>query len=102
MQFLVEDRRRNPSNYALMTASEGAHPRGGSLHESGEEDAYGHKKLGGIAYWVSQEIRKRSGVNIMYEQLAYIMLSGAPDSSCDSQSYQPRVRDMLGKPMSLY
>ena len=29
---------------------------------------------------MSQEIRKRSGVNIMYEQLAYIMRSGAPDS----------------------
>jgi len=80
VQFLVEDRRRNPSNYALVTVSEGAHPKGGPIHESGEEDAYGHKKLGGIGYSVSQEVRKRSGVNIMYEQLAYIMRSGAPDS----------------------
>jgi 6-phosphofructokinase len=80
VQFLVDDRKRNPSNYALVTVSEGAHPNGGTNHESGEEDAYGHKKLGGIGYWVSQEIRKRSGVNIMYEQLAYIMRSGAPDS----------------------
>jgi len=80
VEFLTEDRARNPSNYALVTVSEGAHPKGGSIHESGEEDAYGHKKLGGIGYWVSQEIRKRSGVNIMYEQLAYIMRSGAPDS----------------------
>ncbi len=80
VEFLVEDRTRNPSNYALVTVSEGAHPKGGSIHESGEEDAYGHKKLGGIGYWVSQEIKKRSGVNIMYQQLAYIMRSGAPDS----------------------
>ncbi len=80
VEFLMEDRARNPSNYALVTVSEGAHPKGGAIHESGEEDAYGHKKLGGIGYWVSQEIRKRSGVNIMYEQLAYIMRSGAPDS----------------------
>ena len=80
VEFLAEDRARNPSNYALVTVSEGAHPKGGSIHESGEEDAYGHKKLGGIGYWVSQEIRKRCGVNIMYEQLAYIMRSGAPDS----------------------
>jgi ATP-dependent phosphofructokinase / diphosphate-dependent phosphofructokinase len=80
VQFLVDDRRRNPSNYALVTVSEGAQPKGGVIHESGEEDAYGHKKLGGIGYWVSQEIRKRGSVNIMYEQLAYIMRSGAPDS----------------------
>lgn len=80
VSLLVEDRKRNPSNYALVTISEGAHPKGGTIHESGEEDAYGHKKLGGIGYVVSQEIRRRSGVNIMYEQLTYIMRSGAPDS----------------------
>jgi len=80
VRFLVEDRGRNPSNYALLTISEGAQPKGGQIIQSGEEDAYGHRKLGGIGYLVSQEIRKRSGVNIMYEQLAYIMRSGAPDS----------------------
>jgi ATP-dependent phosphofructokinase / diphosphate-dependent phosphofructokinase len=80
VRFLVEDRGRNPSNYALLTISEGAHPKDGEILESGEEDAYGHKKLGGIGYLVAQEIRKRSGINIMYEQLAYIMRSGAPDS----------------------
>jgi ATP-dependent phosphofructokinase / diphosphate-dependent phosphofructokinase len=80
VRFLAEDRKRNPSNYALVTISEGAHPSGGAIHESGEEDAYGHRKLGGIGYVVSQEIRRRSGVNIMYEQLTYIMRSGAPDS----------------------
>ncbi len=80
VRLLVEDRGRNPSNYALLTISEGAHPKGGEIIQSGEEDAYGHKKLGGIGYLVAQEIRKRAGVNIMYEQLAYIMRSGAPDS----------------------
>ena len=78
--YLVEDRKRNPSNYALLTVSEGAHPKGGEILESGEADAYGHKKLGGVGHAVSQEIKRRSGVNIMYEQLAYIMRSGAPDS----------------------
>jgi 6-phosphofructokinase 1 len=78
--LLVEDRRRNPSNYALVTISEGARPVGGAIHESGEEDAYGHRKLGGIGHVVSQEIRRLSGVNIMYEQLTYTMRSGAPDS----------------------
>ena len=80
VRLLVDDRGRNPSNYAMLTISEGAQPKDGGVLESGEEDAYGHRKLGGIGYIVAQEIRKRSGINIMYEQLAYIMRSGAPDS----------------------
>ena len=78
--FLVEDRDRNPSHYAIMTISEGAHPQGGVVFETGEADAYGHKKLGGIGMIVAEEIKKRTGVNIIHQQLAYIMRSGAPDS----------------------
>jgi ATP-dependent phosphofructokinase / diphosphate-dependent phosphofructokinase len=79
-RFLLEDRSRNPSHYAIMTISEGAHHLGGAIHESGEADSYGHKKLGGIGNIVAQEIKDRTGVNIIYQQLAYIMRSGAPDS----------------------
>jgi ATP-dependent phosphofructokinase / diphosphate-dependent phosphofructokinase len=78
--FLVEDRSRNPSHYAIMTISEGARYLGGTIHESGEADSYGHKKLGGIGNIVANEIKDRTGVNIIYQQLAYIMRSGAPDS----------------------
>ena len=46
--FLLEDKRANPSNYAIMTISEGATLLGGEIIETGEADAYGHKKLGGI------------------------------------------------------
>lgn len=77
---LAEDRRRNPSHYAILTISEGAYFKGGTILESGEADAYGHKKLGGIGAVVAEEIRKRTGINIIYQQLAYIMRSGAPDS----------------------
>ena len=78
--FLIEDRSKNPSNYAIMTISEGAHPSGGTAFETGREDAYGHKKLGGIGYNVSQEIKHKTGINVIYQQLAYIMRSGTPDS----------------------
>lgn len=80
VNFLVEDRRTNPSHYAVMTISEGAKPVGGELSLSGEADAYGHKKLGGIGYSVSKEIEKRSGIGTLYQQLAYLMRSGAPDA----------------------
>jgi 6-phosphofructokinase 1 len=78
--YLQEDRARNPSNYAIVTISEGATFIGGEIVQKGKEDAYGHKKLGGIGQITAEEIKSRSGINIMYEQLAYIMRSGAPDS----------------------
>ena len=80
VEFLVKDRKNNPSNYAIMTISEGAHPEGGEIVQSGEADAYGHQKLGGIGHIVAQEIKKQSGANIMYQQLGYLMRSGSPDS----------------------
>lgn len=76
--YLMEDREKNPSHYSILIISEGAYPIGGTMVESGEADAYGHRKLGGIGYVVGQEIKKR-GVNIMYQQLGYVMRSGPPD-----------------------
>src|SRR5260221_459404 len=63
--FLTADRDNSPSNYAIVTVSEGAHPKGGSIVESGEADAYGHRKLGGIGQFLSEEIKTRTKVNIM-------------------------------------
>jgi len=78
--FIMEDKRNNPSNYAILTISEGAIMEAGSIIETGEEDAYGHKKLGGIGEIVSDEIKRLTGQGIMYQQLGYLMRSGAPDS----------------------
>ena len=78
--FLVEDRNANPSAYAIMTISEGAKPIGGEMTMTGEADAYGHKKLGGVGLWVAQEIERRSGARTLYQQVAYLMRSGAPDA----------------------
>jgi ATP-dependent phosphofructokinase / diphosphate-dependent phosphofructokinase len=99
VDFLVEDRRSNPSNYAIMTISEGAKPIGGEMILSGEADAYGHKKLGGIGEWVSQEIERRSGVRTVYQPLAYLMRSGAADALdlMVSTSYGYLATDLLLK-----
>ena len=78
--FLVIDKRKNPSNYSIMTISEGAIMEGGRVIESGEADAYGHRKLGGVGELVALEIKQRTGENIIYQQIAYLMRSGAPDS----------------------
>jgi 6-phosphofructokinase 1 len=80
IKFLVEDRKGNPSNYAIMTVSEGAKPLGGAMSLTGEADAYGHQKLGGIGHLIGDEIEKRSGIGVMVQQLGYLMRGGAPDA----------------------
>jgi len=79
-EFIMQDKRNNPSNYAILTVSEGAIMEGGTIVESGEEDAFGHRKLGGISQLIAQEIQKQTGQNTMVQQLGYLMRSGAPDS----------------------
>ncbi len=80
-QFLEEDASHNPSNYAMMTISEGAKLIGGGIVAKADEvDAFGHKKLGGIGQIVREGLKKRTGRGVVYQQLAYLMRSGAPDS----------------------
>lgn len=79
-QLLKEDRTSNRSNYAMVSISEGASMVGGQIVEYGQEDAYGHKKLGGIGVVVSEAVKRLTGSHIIYQQLSYLMRSGAPDS----------------------
>ena len=102
VDFLVDDRNHNPSKYAIMTISEGAKPKGGEMYLSGEADAYGHKKLGGVGDFVAKEIEERSGVRTVYQQLAYLMRSGAPDALdlMVSSTYGYLATDLLLKKQS--
>jgi 6-phosphofructokinase 1 len=79
-ELLVADKRSNPSRYAMVTVSEGAKPIAGDLLLSGEADAYGHRKLGGIGQLLSEALRERTGEDMIYQPLAYLMRSGSPDS----------------------
>jgi 6-phosphofructokinase 1 len=153
-RLLVADRAANPSNYAMMTISEGARLLEGDMVLAGEEDAYGHRKLGGIGAQTGELLRERTGEPVLYQQVAYLMRSGAPDSLdlmvatnyavmasdlaveashgrmvalrggtythvpigvtkegvkrvdvdelYDTETYLPKVRHVLGKPMFLY
>jgi 6-phosphofructokinase len=79
-QLLLSDRENNPSNYAMMTISEGARFSGGKIIEYGQADAFGHKKLGGIGMLTAEALKEITGLNTIYQQFAYLMRSGAPDS----------------------
>ncbi len=79
-ELLLRDKASNPSNYAVMTISEGAVMEGGEVIESGQPDAYGHRKLGGIGLLTAKEVKRLTGQNIIYQQVAYLMRSGVPDA----------------------
>ncbi len=79
-EMILRDKLDNPSHYAIMTISEGAIPTGGDVMETGETDAYGHRKLGGVGLWAAERIKELTGHNVTYQQLGYMMRCGAPDS----------------------
>lgn len=79
-KLVLRDKRSNPSNYAMVTISEGAHMVGGRVIEYGEADAYGHRKLGGIGLIVGEALKRLTGEDIVYQHLGYLMRSGAPDA----------------------
>ncbi len=79
-KLVMEDKRNNPSNYAMITVSEGSQMLGGDIIEAGEADAYGHRKLGGVGVLVGDVLKELTGEGILYQQVAYLMRSGAPDS----------------------
>ena len=78
--LIMRDKAANPSNYAMLTVSEGAVLQGGEMHLSGEEDAYGHRKLGGIGKRTGDLLGEITGEGIILQELGYLVRSGRPDS----------------------
>jgi 6-phosphofructokinase 1 len=79
-QLLMDDKRSNPSRYAMLTMSEGASMIGGAMVQGGSADAYGHQKLGGIGEITGEALKELTGEGIIYQQIGYLMRSGSPDS----------------------
>jgi 6-phosphofructokinase len=77
--LLKVDKKNNPSNYALLLASEGAMWKGGALKEYGEADAFGHRKKEDIGQALSGEIKKRTGFDMILSDLTYDLRGGEPD-----------------------
>jgi ATP-dependent phosphofructokinase / diphosphate-dependent phosphofructokinase len=77
---LLRDKASNPSNYAMMTISEGATLLDGEMVQEGPQDAYGHRKLGGIGQLTSVLLKERTGCDMIHQRLGYLMRSGSPDS----------------------
>jgi len=80
VEMMAEDKRTNPSNYAVAAISEGAYPEGGQPFESGEADAVGNRELGGVGRFLREALQKNTGDRVIYQRLGYLMRSGPPDS----------------------
>ena len=79
-KLIMEDKKANPKNYAMIVLSEGARMVRGEMFLSGETDAYGHRKLGGIGEETGAVLKKLTGQDVLMQKLSYLMRSGIPDS----------------------
>jgi len=87
-ELLAEDRHSHPSKYAVVLVSEGAMFEGGEMvFSSHEQDAFGHKKLGGIGDRISEQLKVLSPkynrgqrVDVINQRLGYLVRCGDPDA----------------------
>jgi ATP-dependent phosphofructokinase / diphosphate-dependent phosphofructokinase len=79
IELLMEDKRLNPSNYALVILSEGAQWEGYQVREYGEADAFGHRKKANVGEDLSDEVKKATGEETLVSDLTYDLRSGSPD-----------------------
>jgi len=80
LDVLIEDKRANPSRYAIVIASEGAIWQGGELAEFGEADAYGHRRKVDVGFALAEQIKQRTGEEAVNSELTYDLRSGEADS----------------------
>ena len=88
-ELLIQDRNRNPSNYAVVLISEGARMAHEEemTFEGAEQDQFGHRKLGGIGDKVAAQLKELSPrynqgrrVNVLNQRLGYLVRCGDPDA----------------------
>ncbi|MGH3760683.1 6-phosphofructokinase [Actinophytocola sp.] len=72
--------RRFERQYApIIVVAEGALPEGGAeVLASGEKDAFGHVRLGGIGTWLAEEIAQRTGKESRAVVLGHTQRGGTP------------------------
>jgi ATP-dependent phosphofructokinase / diphosphate-dependent phosphofructokinase len=77
----IQHRHETKGRYAsIVVVAEGATPREGtfSVHGSGEVDAFGHARLGGIGDALAREIESRTGYETRAIVLGHVQRGGTP------------------------
>ncbi len=75
-------RRRHDTGrrFSIVVVSEGAHPSDGEIAGSGQVDAFGHERLGGIAVALEAEIERRTGFETRMTILGHVQRGGTPNA----------------------
>ena len=81
VELLMEDRKRNPSSYALVLLSEGAAWEGYQVQEYGEADDFGHRKKMNVGEVFADKAKaiSKGTLEPIISDLTYDLRSGAPD-----------------------
>jgi len=76
---LIDSRHRRGANFSIVVVAEGATPRDGTMTvQTGDVDAFGHVRLGGIANVLGIEIERRTGFETRVTILGHVLRGGTP------------------------
>jgi phosphofructokinase-like protein len=75
----IERRHKHGASFSIVVVAEGAVPKEGSMvTQSGELDAFGHVRLGGISNEVQRAIEERTGFESRVTILGHVLRGGTP------------------------
>jgi 6-phosphofructokinase 1 len=76
----LRSRHAKGRRFSIVVVSEGAHPADGEVASSGQVDAFGHARLGGIAVALESEIERRTGFETRMTILGHVQRGGTPNA----------------------
>jgi 6-phosphofructokinase 1 len=75
----ITHRHRRGANFSIVVVAEGAVPKEGTIVvQSGDTDAFGHVRLGGIGNTLASEIEQRTGFETRVTILGHVLRGGTP------------------------
>ncbi len=75
-------RRFERQNAPIIVVAEGAVPEGGDeVLQTGERDAFGHARLGGVGNWLADRIAQRTGEESRAVVLGHVQRGGTPTAA---------------------
>ncbi len=77
---IINKRKKSGKNFSIIVASEGAVPKESEkfITKSGDVDAFGNVRLGGISEMIAKEVEKRTGIETRNVVLGHIQRGGSP------------------------
>jgi ATP-dependent phosphofructokinase / diphosphate-dependent phosphofructokinase len=77
----ITHRHQRGRTFSIVVVAEGATPKEGTFETmSGDKDAFGHERLGGIANALAPEIEKRTGFETRVTILGHVQRGGTPSA----------------------